>query len=46
MDPAVRYGQLDNGLTYYICPNKVPTGQAEYYIVQRVGSILEEEEQR
>ena len=46
MDPAVRYGQLDNGLTYYICPNKVPAGQAEYYIVQRVGSILEEEDQR
>ena len=46
MDPTVRYGQLDNGLTYYICPNKVPAGQAEYYIVQRVGSILEEEDQR
>ena len=44
MDPAVRYGKLDNGLTYYITPND--GGKAEYYIVQRVGSILEEEHQR
>lgn len=46
MDPAVRYGTLSNGLTYYICPNQKPVGQAEFYIVQRVGSILEEENQR
>ena len=46
MDPSVRYGKLDNGLTYYIYPNQHPTGQAEFYIVQRVGSILEEENQR
>ena len=46
MDPAVRYGKLDNGLTYYICPNEGATGKAEFYIVQRVGSILEEEHQR
>ena len=46
MDPTVQYGKLDNGLTYYIYPNQKPTGQAEFYIVQRVGSILEEENQR
>ncbi len=46
MDPAVRYGTLSNGLTYYIYPNQRPAGQAEFYIVQRVGSILEEENQR
>lgn len=46
MDPAVRYGKLDNGLTYYISPNNKATGKAEFYIVQRVGSILEEEHQR
>ncbi len=46
MDPSVRYGKLDNGLTYYIYPNQHPNGQAEFYIVQRVGSILEEENQR
>ena len=46
MDPAVRYGHLENGLTYYIERNNQPEHQAEFYIAQRVGSILEEEEQR
>ena len=46
MDSAVRYGKLDNGLTYYICPNEKAGGNAEFYIVQRVGSILEEDHQR
>lgn len=46
IDPAVRYGKLDNGLTYYIHPNAKASGEAEFYIVQRVGSILEEEHQR
>lgn len=46
MDSAVCYGKLDNGLTYYIRHNERPKGHAEFYIVQRVGSILEEEDQR
>ena len=46
VDPAVRIGQLDNGLTYYIRHNTEPQGQANFYIAQKVGSILEEEEQR
>ena len=46
MDPAVRYGTLDNGLTYYISQTPKATEKAEFYIVQRVGSILEEEHQR
>lgn len=46
IDSAVCYGKLDNGLTYYIRHNERPKGYAEFYIVQRVGSILEEEEQR
>ena len=46
IDPSVRYGKLDNGLTYYISPNEKSAGKAEFYIVQRVGSILEEENQR
>lgn len=45
-DPKVKVGKLDNGLTYYIRSNAEPKGQAEFYIVQRVGSILEEESQR
>ena len=46
VDPAVRIGKLDNGLTYYIRHNAEPQGQANFYIAQKVGSILEEEEQR
>ncbi|MDE7467901.1 MAG: hypothetical protein K2M61_06055, partial [Muribaculaceae bacterium] len=45
-DPAVRIGQLPNGLTYYIRHNENPKGQADFYIAQKVGSILEEENQR
>lgn len=44
--PEVRIGRLDNGLTYYICPNKRTTQQASFYLVQRVGSLQEEEYQR
>ncbi len=46
IDQAVRIGQLDNGLTYYIRHNEEPKGQANFYIAQKVGSILEEEDQR
>lgn len=46
VDPQVRIGQLDNGLTYYIRHNEEPKGQANFYIAQKVGSILEEENQR
>ena len=46
MDPKVRYGQLQNGLTYYIRHNELPKERADFYIAQNVGSILEEEHQR
>ena len=46
LDPAVRTGQLPNGLTYYIRHNNSPEGQADFFIAQRVGSINEEENQR
>lgn len=46
VDSAVRVGVLDNGLTYYIRHNETPKGQADFYIAQKVGSILEEEHQR
>ena len=45
-DPEVRVGQLDNGLTYFIRHNEEPIGQANFYIAQKVGSILEDEDQR
>ena len=46
LDSAVVYGKLDNGLTYYIRHNETPKGQADFYIAQSVGSILEEDNQR
>ncbi|MCM1347815.1 MAG: insulinase family protein [Firmicutes bacterium] len=46
VDPEVRIGTLPNGLTYYIRHNEYPKGQAEFYIAQKVGSILEEDDQR
>ena len=46
VDPAVRIGKLDNGLTYYIRHNEYPEHVANFYIAQRVGSINEDESQR
>ena len=43
VDSAVVTGVLDNGLTYYIRHNELPKGQADFYIAQKVGSILEDE---
>ena len=46
VDPNVRIGKLENGLTYYIRHNALPEKQADFYIAQKVGSILEEDNQR
>ncbi len=46
VDPDVRIGKLDNGLTYYIRHNNWPENRANFYIAQKVGSIQEEESQR
>lgn len=46
VDKEVRIGKLDNGLTYYIRHNEYPKNQVDFYIAQKVGSILEEDNQR
>ena len=46
VDPDVRIGKLDNGLTYYIRHNEWPEKVANFYIAQRVGAIQEEDSQR
>lgn len=46
VDPAVRTGQLPNGLTYYIRHNAWPEGRAYFYIAQNVGSMQEDDHQR
>src|SRR6201985_3502865 len=46
LDPAVRYGKLPNGFTYYIRHNEEPKNRVELYLVNKAGSILEDEDQR
>ncbi len=45
IDPAVRIGKLNNGLTYYIRHNNYPEQRANFYIAQRVGAMQEEDDQ-
>ena len=45
IDPNMRYGKLENGLTYFIRQNKLPENRADFYIAQKVGSMLEEDAQ-
>jgi zinc protease len=46
VDPHVRVGHLDNGLTYYIRQNAQPAKKVELRLVVNAGSILEDENQR
>lgn len=45
VDPNVRVGKLDNGLTYYIRHNEQPKQRADFHIAQAVGAVLEEDDQ-
>ena len=46
VDPELRVGRLDNGMTYYIRHNEQPKGRAEFWLVQNTGSLVEEENER
>ena len=45
IDEKVIYGQLENGMTYYIRSNELPKDRADFYIVFNVGAILEKDNQ-
>jgi zinc protease len=45
-DPNVLIGRLPNGLTYYIRKNSYPKNRATLYLVNKVGSVLETDEQQ
>ena len=45
-DPAITYGKLENGLTYYIRENEEPKDKAYVKMVIKAGSAMEEEHQR
>jgi len=46
LDTSIMYGQLDNGVTYYIKRNMKPENRAELRLVVNAGSILEDEDQQ
>jgi zinc protease len=45
VDPKIKIGKLENGLTYYIRKNKKPENRAELRLVVKAGSILEDGDQ-
>lgn len=46
IDSDLRYGTLPNGMTYYIRHNAQPQGKAEFWLAHKVGSVLEEDNER
>jgi zinc protease len=46
LDTAIRKGKLSNGFTYYIRKNTEPANRVQLYLVNKVGSVLENEDQR
>jgi len=43
--PGVTVGQLENGLQYYFRENSEPANRAEFSLVVKVGSVVEDEDQ-
>ena len=46
IDPRVRTGKLENGLTYYIQQNPKPENKVELRLAVNAGSILEDDDQQ
>jgi zinc protease len=46
LDPAVRTGKLPNGFTYYIRHNEEPKNRVVLYLANKVGSVLETDDQQ
>jgi zinc protease len=46
LDPAVRTGKLPNGFTYYIRKNIEPKNRVQLYLANKIGSIMENDDQR
>ena len=46
VDNTIRKGVLENGMTYYIHNTDVTKNVASYYIIQNVGSVLENDNQQ
>ena len=46
LDPAITYGKLENGLTYYIRENSTPKNKVVMRLFVKTGSVMEEDHQR
>lgn len=46
IDPQVKLGTLDNGLSYFVRANSRPENRAELRLVVNAGSVLEDDDQR
>lgn len=46
LDPKVKVGKLENGLTYYIRQNKKPEERVELRLVVNAGSVNEDDDQQ
>ncbi|MBI2510912.1 MAG: insulinase family protein [Opitutae bacterium] len=46
VDPAVKWGRLDNGIRYAVLPNHEPKNRASLRFVVRAGSLNETDDQR
>ena len=46
LDPKIKVGKLENGLTYYIRQNKKPEQKVELRLVVNAGSINEDDDQQ
>ena len=40
-----RHGKLENGLTYYVRHTNLQPGKADFYLVQNVGALMEDDNQ-
>ncbi|WP_346319569.1 insulinase family protein [Chitinophaga sp. YIM B06452] len=45
LDPAVRYGKLENGFTYYICQNEMPADKIELAFIVKAGYFQADSDQ-
>lgn len=46
IDQSIKKGELPNGMTYYLFKTDVVKNVASYYIIQNVGSVLENDNQQ
>lgn len=46
LDPAIRTRKLPNGFTYYIRKNIEPKNRVQLYLANKIGSIMENDDQR